>query len=390
MDLIRHLLFEMDYGSLIDKDKYDEMDGPDQRLYKYTADGFTTLSSRDFNALMERYPFEGGTLYRGLYFSEVETFEAFMENVSDGAITTSEQSSWSQSRSTAKDFAMTTKTYFPTPEVIKAERDRGESGDHMNGQGGGVIIKIEHAPAGIGIDIDKTDYAKESEVLLPAGTYAVTVDQVLRPFRVSHSTVDKAREMLNDIRQFNETGEGDEKQLAKYATYLEKSFLSKLEDVEVDELLKFQYRKALDLTPEKFAELSVNIDTSRAAWRSGKELHVSVNPHYDFDLYELASGEMQDQIMAQMTALSRHAEDELADIKNVDEFSDINIRGFTELAQFDPDGVDAATGALKKSLSAAYQKLNSREYNRTLKDMNAIRDHAKKIGSIVSAIAKLG
>lgn len=390
MKLLKQFLQEANYGSLINQDKYNDMDSADQALYKYTADGFTLLSRDEFKTLEERYPFEGGTLYRGLYFDDKGKLEAFLENVSDGEITMTGQSSWSTDRATAKDFAETVKTYFPTPEIMKADSDRRDAGDHMSGEGGGVLLKIENAPGGVGINVNLTEYAKESEVLLPAGTYKISIDQTLRPFRVTHPDVNKARGMIVNIEKFMRYGEGEKREIEKMVTYLEHSFLDELEDYEVDTVLQYRYGKALEMSPQEFAEKVVEVDTGRGDWRGTKDLYVTVNPYYNFNAFEFASEEMQDRIMQQVSEIPKVLAKELKPVENnIDEYVDFTFNGFEELAKFLPDATADATKGLKRALADMYNKLNSREHNKSLKDMDAIRNHAKRIGATVQAIAKL-
>lgn len=49
----------------------------ESRLSKYTYDGQTSLSTADFEELVDMYPFDGGTLYRGVHFDTKEEYLDF-------------------------------------------------------------------------------------------------------------------------------------------------------------------------------------------------------------------------------------------------------------------------------------------------------------------------
>lgn len=394
MQLLRSILFEIDYGSLVDRDIYDTLDPADQILYRYTADGKSLLSTDEFEELEEKYPYDGGTLYRGLYFKSAREFDKFIDEVAanGGTITTVHQSSWSPSRSTAKDFATTVKTYFPTVDVMKAERDRADSGDYMTGEGGGVLLKIANAKPGVGIDVDKSKFAKESEVLLPPDTYEVTIDAKLRPFRISHGTLDKASELAREIDAFNRTGEGDKDDIEKYVSYLERSFIDELAPEEIDALITYSNSKILRTPPATFAQNVVDVEVKDEMFGAGKVLIVEVNPVYAPKLYSKASPRMQKIIDRQMSGVAKVLKSKIKDViasGELEDLAELKIRGLRELREFVPSSVvDGATKELQRELGNMYQKMNSREVSKSLKSMDAIRAHGKKIANLVSAMAQ--
>ena len=397
---LKHL-FEMNYGSLIDAKKYNDMGAADQALYKYTADGFVPPFGSNYKDLEEKYPFDGGTLYRGLLFSEEEKFEKFMNNIKDGKIVMEDSSSWTPSVSTAIDFAKSEKTYFPTHEIMAAYSATQKAGDHMSGEGGGVVLKTV-VPKGIGIDVNKTDYAKESEVILPSGEYEIEVHRVLRPFRTTHSTAEKAREMADELAQYAKTGEGDKKEMEKYAVYLEKSWLDELSPEQVDAIILTQHPLNLDKAVAKINSKDF-IDYSYISndnFMEGLHLRCGIYSPVNDTLFNAASDDVQQKVIKFVELQLEKIEDELPDIieKMEDQLetgkfviSTIDITGFHEAVALDTDLDDRISDVLRplqKFFAKVYHKFNSREYNKTLKS-DDLRNHAKHMGALVKAMASL-
>ena len=46
---LKHILNEISYGSLIDKEKYNDLDNADKTLYRYTADSISKIDHYFYN-----------------------------------------------------------------------------------------------------------------------------------------------------------------------------------------------------------------------------------------------------------------------------------------------------------------------------------------------------
>lgn len=140
-------------------------------LRKYTStDQFGMYKGaiqREYDALAKAYPFDGGKLYRGLNFSTPMQYLNFRRSIRNGYITSDSISSWSPSLAQAKSFAVSPQVFAPTAAVVKY----WDPNERVNGFIG-VIVVIE-GKKGVGIDVSKSEYAVEDEVILPPGTYKI-------------------------------------------------------------------------------------------------------------------------------------------------------------------------------------------------------------------------
>lgn len=154
----------------------------DYAIAKYAADPlFGGMSlSKVINEALERYPNDKTvTLYRGLNFDTEEEYLKFKNAISDSKMTTTGLSSWSPDKNTAEAFAVTKPTYMEFMDSGKMEqiKKQREEAERITGYRG-VLLKTR-IPAGAGVDINKAPISHEEEIILPAGTYKVKVEDVL-------------------------------------------------------------------------------------------------------------------------------------------------------------------------------------------------------------------
>ena len=157
-------------------------DSADTWLSKYTLENLDKYpSSSVLDELLEEYPFDGGTLYRGLNFADIEQWEEFKQQTDNlTKLETGSISSWSTDKRETFAFAVTRPTYFLDRELMQAESTKDKNIDYMIGHVG-VILKT-NVGAGVGIDVRKSPHSKESEVILKPGTYKIDVDTKHIPF----------------------------------------------------------------------------------------------------------------------------------------------------------------------------------------------------------------
>lgn len=384
MKTFKQYLAEQNYGSLVNQTKYDGADRADKALYLYTADGFTSLSSV-IDTLVKRYPYKGGTIYRGLHFEDKKQHDEFLTKIGKGFLEIPGESSWTPHDKTAVDFAHSKKSYFPTPELMRASRKMQETGDHMTGYGG-VVLKTT-VKNGIGCDVSLSEFGKESEVILPSGTYEVEVHKLIEPYHRKYDTPEKVNDILIQLSK----AKARTSSLDKLKEYVMKSWLKKLEPSQVDTVIKYSCMEALKMPNAELGEKAVRGELRSRLGSDGKTLELSVYVPIGKNLYDLATPALQSvldkKIKAIEAALKKAIVLLLRDI-DIDQIENFDISGIEYLQQYS-SGVDKAIEPLKKLLVDKYNRLNSREVSRMLKTTQAIRDHAGKIEAVVKAMANL-
>jgi len=385
----QYLLQETNYGSLVDKERHDSLDKADQALYKYTADAFTPVSPH-YDKLNKKYPYEGGVLYRGLHFSSQEQHDKFLASIEDGTVEIKGASSWTPSEETAEDFAHSKKSYFPTPELMYAAEKQRKSGDHMTGYGG-VVLKTK-VKNGVGIDVRKSGFAKESEVILPTGTYEVEVAKLLEPYTRKYDTPEKVNKIL---AQMNKAKDRD-KEMDRLYEYVLKSWGDKLTPEQNDILIKYQYAKLFSIDPEVYKEDAVTYEVREDYFSRGDEqpLRVELYVHVPvgYDMYKKATSKLQAKIdklvKVVIKQLSIHIQ-KLVNEPKLDKIGRFDVHGIEWLREFDPSAVAKAVAPLKKELGNRYHQMNSRESNLKIKTRDDMEKHTEKITQVLTAITKL-
>lgn len=146
-----------------------------ENLRKYTStDQFGVYKHAvldEFPVLSRKYPYDGGTLYRGLNFRTPREYLEFRRAVRTGVLTANHITSWSPSQSTAKSFAVAPQVFNVTASILS-----GYDPDERVMGFIGVILVIK-VKSGVGIDVRKSKVGVEDEVILPPGNYQI-VDMI--------------------------------------------------------------------------------------------------------------------------------------------------------------------------------------------------------------------
>lgn len=373
----------MNYGSLVNADLYNSLGSADQALYTYTADGTTSLEPY-IHTLIKKYPCSAGTLYRGLHFTSQKAHDEFLESVKDGTVKMSQCTSWTPSERTARDFSTSGKSYFPTLDLMQADRKMRETGDHMTGYGG-VVLKTT-VKAGNGCDVTKTKFSKEDEVILPGGTYTVEVHELAEPYHRKYDHISKIDSIIQQIKG----KDASDSEAAKLVEYIQRSWLDKLTAEQVDVVVGFVNKKVLSLSTTEIEKDAISLKISNSF--DGFSLALDVAVPFDYELYERCTEKMQARIMKFLKVVAKKLKldlDTLQDQPNFDDVHDFRIHGVNRLRKFLPSETDKAVSGFKRILGDKYHQLNSREMNRTLKTHQDIRAHGERIGKIVSAMGGL-
>lgn len=145
------------------------MNDSDKILSDYTRNELNIYSNEDYEAILKRWPNDQDMIvYRGVNFPTQKEHDVFFEDYKrNGGYVTSNASGFAKTKETAKDFASTTKTYFPTLEVMQRESARTAMFEDITGYGG-VILKTV-VKKGQVVDVTKSPHAIEDEVLFAPG-----------------------------------------------------------------------------------------------------------------------------------------------------------------------------------------------------------------------------
>lgn len=165
--------------------EYDDNE-PEGKLAAYIYDaGVGYLNSDDVEYLLSSYPNKKKVLaYRGLFFKSAEGYKKFIENIKSNKLEFNSYSSWTRSKSTAEQFALTKPTnniMLLGREFFKAEDERRKVKDYT--QGYGIIIETIIRP-NQGIDVNSIPHiGQEDEIILSKGTYTIKVIKTFKPHR---------------------------------------------------------------------------------------------------------------------------------------------------------------------------------------------------------------
>uniref|UniRef100_UPI00388E0ED0 hypothetical protein n=1 Tax=Acinetobacter sp. TaxID=472 RepID=UPI00388E0ED0 len=322
-----------------------------------------------------------------LHFSGQEQHDEFLEKIKDGVLKVGGPSSWTPSKSTAQDFAHSKKSYFPTPELMYASDKMQKTGDHMAGYGG-VVLKTKVGP-GVGCDLSKTEFQKESEVILKPGTYQVEIEELMEPYHRKYNTPEKLEVIFNELKKAKDRTDD----LTKKATYVRRSWFDKLSPEQADILMKYELNRFLTMPAGELERLGAQFKIEEDYFNKGSHrLSLDVYVGVDIELYEKCSDKMQalvdKRIKIVVNGLTK-AVKAIASHENVSTISEFRIYGVKHLMKFFPTETAAAVKPLRKVLSDRYHFLNSRENSKKLQTQDDIRKHGETIASVVGAMANL-
>lgn len=159
----------------------DNMDIVDRAIRKYT------LNSLEMYALLpvwdeavSRYPLKKDTVvYRGMNFSDKESYDKFINSIKGGVLVTEDIISWSPNKSTAEQFAVTRPTYmeFMSRDTMDLISKQSREGERITGYRG--VILATTAKRDVTLNVSASKLGAENEVILPPGKYRVTYEDVL-------------------------------------------------------------------------------------------------------------------------------------------------------------------------------------------------------------------
>ena len=172
-------------------------DDADEWLSSYTLENIDKYPTKEIRqTLLTRYPYEGGTLYRGLNFESEEQYNKFLEETENGTkMKSGSISSWTPHVRESRSFAITRPTYFLNHSLMQAESQKNKDRDFMIGHAG-VILETT-VGEGVGIDVSKSKHGKETEVILVPGNYDINIYKTFIPFMKSINEKNVKQEFLS-------------------------------------------------------------------------------------------------------------------------------------------------------------------------------------------------
>lgn len=184
-------------------------------LEQYTLNPLNKWPSREvIDDLLRRYPIDSElVLYRGMNFSSKEDYDQFTSSISSGTLEAGSITSWSRSREEALAFAVSRPTYFINNTLMSDMQAAKEDNEELIGYRGVMLAtKIKH---GQGIDVSKSPFSKEDEVILLPGSYKVVFKDI-KKFKeiMDEDDIDKV------VKQVAINDEVSDSYLSKFASYV--------------------------------------------------------------------------------------------------------------------------------------------------------------------------
>ncbi len=166
-------------STIYDKYHNQDLDAVDRALQRYALNPLDRLTEAVIKEGILRYGNKKEvTAYRGLNFATQEDYEKFLI-LNQRFLTTKQPSSWSFSKKEAEVFAKTRPSYmeFMTKENIALLDKQEKEGEGITGYRG-VILATTVKP-NQGLNLTRTKFSAEEEIILPPGRYELFVENVL-------------------------------------------------------------------------------------------------------------------------------------------------------------------------------------------------------------------
>lgn len=178
-------------------------------LQYYTNNTFASksLPNEDIvSHLKTEYPLDSDTpVYRGINFKTKELYDQFISEVQSGSLDLDRITSWTKDPSIAEDFAITTMVDSPNFNVMLMYDEMQKNRERVAGYRG-VIVQTVATINNTLVDVTKSNYDREQEVILMPGTISVSIYQEIKTYKDQFEEQD-----INEyILSINTSGELDE------------------------------------------------------------------------------------------------------------------------------------------------------------------------------------
>lgn len=252
------------------KELFESTESCDLALKKYIEDPMNSYGVRQYvDELKTKYPIvENTTVYRGLNFKTKERYDEFINNLkdNDNFYDVLSISSWSPNKSTAEDFAYSEQTYgVPSLDLLNAYSKAKKENEKMVGYRGVILTTV--VDPGYGIDVRKSGFGSESEIILLKGSYKVKIE-IIKSYK------DKISD--NETNP-NEVIMATTKEESKDDTSFFKWILTNINPSELTDESKHKI----------FELVSYNINYGSEAFKSRFDTRTNIRIYYNTKLYDL-------------------------------------------------------------------------------------------------------
>lgn len=209
----------MKISELLEASDYKKIRDPaDGWLARYTYENLDKWPGINvITTLINRYPADAGTIYRGMNFYTKEKYEEFISQFNAKNSATIEFNgitSWCRIAEDSEQFAVTQPTYFLNKEVMVAHGTMIKNRERLSGYRG-VILSMVIAEKQA-IDVDKSRLGHESEIILPPGKHEIAIYNTIKLYAdhltdndttidqvIQHTTKDKLKSVDQEKSFFN-------------------------------------------------------------------------------------------------------------------------------------------------------------------------------------------
>ncbi len=331
-------------------------------LKNYTRNEVPIYSEDIFEELKSMFPNEEDmTVYRGINFDTKEDYDSFLNDFKkNNGYISDNCAGFSPSYDTAYDFSTTTKTYFPTLEIMQSSSRRRLLKEKISGFRG-IILK-SNVKKGEVIDVRESGVGIEPEVLFAPNKLIKCEIEIIKPFRELVEEKDFCvNRYIKNTEDFNDP-------LAQYI-FENKSFLinEEIKDLlverKINEFNKHRDYKIAEIDNEKIILDEENlIAFTRKNYKFGEEeetkIYFFAPNFYVLDKFDLLGEKQKEKIRPLvediiMKVLETH-------IEYRDKYK-INYEGVTNLTTYISEETrDLYTRAVGYGKRQSYEDINER------------------------------
>lgn len=249
----------------------------DEILRDYTRNEVNIYSESIYNEIKLKYANKNKmTVYRGINFTTKEEYEIFLKEFKENkGYQSFSAAGFAKTYETALDFSSTTKTYFPTLEVMIEDSKRREFKESMSGYIG-VILTAE-VEIGDVVDVNLSDEGIEDEVLFEPNQLIKCSLEVIKPFK------EKVKEKDFDINQYIKDIPNKEDKLLQYIlSNLSSKISEEVKDLLVQRVFEdFNKKASLKIAKDSDEKILADYDNlivySRKNYKFGEEPETRIN-----------------------------------------------------------------------------------------------------------------
>jgi hypothetical protein len=331
-------------------------------LKNYTRNEVPIYSEEVFEELRNMFPNEEDMIvYRGINFDTKEDYESFLNDLKENNGYISDNcAGFSPSYNTAYDFSTTTKTYFPTLEVMQSSARRRLLKEKISGYRG-VILKSK-VKKGEVIDVRESGVGIESEVLFAPNKLIECEIEIIKPFRELVEEKDFCvNDYIKNTEDFNDP-------LAQYIFENKSSLINEevkdlLVERKINDFNKHRDYKITEIENEKIILNEENVIAfTRKNYKFGEEsetiIYFLAPNFYILDKFNLLDKKQKEKIEPLVESIIMEVLD--IHIKYRDKYK-INYEGVTNLTGYISEETrELYTRAIGYGKRQSYEDINER------------------------------